>query len=192
MYCYKFFCVQSASVVFIAKEERMIDSNDDIDSYSPKTKKVMTHEKARGEIRETRRRARIYENRHTKCPYKEVKGSLMSMHESERSRSGSPNNPSNRSHKSHKSERSRREKRHKEEETKRERRYIEEPRRMRRYEENPRRAPSDVLKCKTQSRRRHIDTWLDLRREIGSRFVLASYARDLYNKLHIMYQGPRA
>ncbi|RDX96489.1 hypothetical protein CR513_20844, partial [Mucuna pruriens] len=32
-------------------------------------------------------------------------------------------------------------------------------------------------------RRRHIDTWLDLKREMRTRFVPASYAQDVYNKL---------
>ncbi|RDY00587.1 hypothetical protein CR513_16224, partial [Mucuna pruriens] len=34
-----------------------------------------------------------------------------------------------------------------------------------------------------KGRRRHIDTWLDLKREMRTRFMPASYARDLYKKL---------
>ncbi|RDY06467.1 hypothetical protein CR513_09549, partial [Mucuna pruriens] len=40
-----------------------------------------------------------------------------------------------------------------------------------------------------EGRRRHANMWDDLRREIKSRFVLASYIEDLYNKLQRMYQG---
>ncbi|RDY13327.1 hypothetical protein CR513_01771, partial [Mucuna pruriens] len=40
-----------------------------------------------------------------------------------------------------------------------------------------------------ERRRWHENTWADLKRELRSRFVLASYARDLYNKLRHMYQG---
>ncbi|RDX87664.1 hypothetical protein CR513_30832, partial [Mucuna pruriens] len=39
--------------------------------------------------------------------------------------------------------------------------------------------------------RRHVDTWGDLKCELKSRFVLASYARDLYNKLQRTYQGSK-
>ncbi|RDX95720.1 hypothetical protein CR513_21721, partial [Mucuna pruriens] len=38
----------------------------------------------------------------------------------------------------------------------------------------------------------HIDTWLDLRREMRTRFVPTSYARDLYSKLQRMYQGSKS
>ncbi|RDX81920.1 hypothetical protein CR513_37356, partial [Mucuna pruriens] len=40
-------------------------------------------------------------------------------------------------------------------------------------------------------RRRHIDTWLDLKREMRTRSMPTSYARDLYNKLYRMYQGSK-
>ncbi|RDY11949.1 hypothetical protein CR513_03318, partial [Mucuna pruriens] len=34
-----------------------------------------------------------------------------------------------------------------------------------------------------EGKRRHAHTWVDLRRELRSKFVLASYTKDLYNKL---------
>ncbi|RDY13391.1 hypothetical protein CR513_01698, partial [Mucuna pruriens] len=34
-----------------------------------------------------------------------------------------------------------------------------------------------------EERKRHADTWADLKRELGSCFVPASYTRNLYNKL---------
>ncbi|RDY04106.1 hypothetical protein CR513_12227, partial [Mucuna pruriens] len=115
--------------------------------------------------------------------------------ESEGSHSESPNNLSNRSHRSHRSERgerSRREGRREGEEPRRERRYEEEPRRIRRYEEELRRAPLDTLKCKIPPFVGDEDVeWLDLRRELRTRFVSASYARDLYNKLQRVYQGSK-
>ncbi|RDX75166.1 hypothetical protein CR513_44988, partial [Mucuna pruriens] len=40
-------------------------------------------------------------------------------------------------------------------------------------------------------RRRHIYTWLDLRKELRTRFEPASYAWDLYNKMKRMYQGAK-
>ncbi|RDX72826.1 hypothetical protein CR513_47643, partial [Mucuna pruriens] len=43
-----------------------------------------------------------------------------------------------------------------------------------------------------KGRRRHIDTWLDLRKEIKTRFVLVSYTRNLYNRLHRMYHGSKS
>ncbi|RDX78753.1 hypothetical protein CR513_40921, partial [Mucuna pruriens] len=43
-----------------------------------------------------------------------------------------------------------------------------------------------------ESKRRHIDTWLDLRRKMRTRFVPTSYAQDLYNKLQRMYQGSKS
>ncbi|RDX70450.1 hypothetical protein CR513_50309, partial [Mucuna pruriens] len=43
-----------------------------------------------------------------------------------------------------------------------------------------------------EGRRRHTDTWVDLRRDLISRFVLASYAMDLYNKLQNMYHGSKS
>ncbi|RDX65051.1 hypothetical protein CR513_56325, partial [Mucuna pruriens] len=43
-----------------------------------------------------------------------------------------------------------------------------------------------------ERRRRHVDTWVDLRRELRSRFVPAFYAKDLYNKLQNMYKGSKS
>ncbi|RDY12217.1 hypothetical protein CR513_03023, partial [Mucuna pruriens] len=37
-------------------------------------------------------------------------------------------------------------------------------------------------------RRRHADTWVDLKGEMRMMFVLASYARDLYNKFMEEYR----
>ncbi|RDX70621.1 hypothetical protein CR513_50124, partial [Mucuna pruriens] len=42
------------------------------------------------------------------------------------------------------------------------------------------------------SRRRHINTWLDLRLELTVGFGPASYAKDLYNKLKRMYQWSKS
>ncbi|RDX88756.1 hypothetical protein CR513_29599, partial [Mucuna pruriens] len=129
--------------------------------------------KARGEIGETSRRPRIHENRYNGCQCKELQ---------------------------------------------REKRYEEEPHKERRYEEDRRRAPLDALKCKIppfvgdedtksylewemknqcirevrEGRRRHTDTWLDLRRKMRSSFVSASYVRDLYTKLQRMHQGSKS
>ncbi|RDY11622.1 hypothetical protein CR513_03689, partial [Mucuna pruriens] len=95
-------------------------------------------------------------------------------------------------------------------------RYEEEPHQERRYEENPSGTPLDTLKCKfppfvgdrdvvifrvgdkgrpsnvREGIIRHINTWLDLRREMRSRFVTGSYAWDLYNKLYRMHQGSKS
>ncbi|RDX90628.1 hypothetical protein CR513_27491, partial [Mucuna pruriens] len=43
-----------------------------------------------------------------------------------------------------------------------------------------------------EGRRRHVDTWVDLKRELRSKFVPTSYARDLYSKLQRMYQGSKS
>ncbi|RDX77318.1 hypothetical protein CR513_42581, partial [Mucuna pruriens] len=40
-----------------------------------------------------------------------------------------------------------------------------------------------------EGRRRHVDTWANLKREMWTWFILVSYTRDLYNKLQWMYQG---
>ncbi|RDX70394.1 hypothetical protein CR513_50367, partial [Mucuna pruriens] len=42
-----------------------------------------------------------------------------------------------------------------------------------------------------EGRRRHTNTWTDLKRELRSKFVPTSYARDLYSKLQRMYQGSK-
>ncbi|RDY12237.1 hypothetical protein CR513_02997, partial [Mucuna pruriens] len=42
-----------------------------------------------------------------------------------------------------------------------------------------------------EGKRRHIDTWLDLRREMRSKFVPTSNTRDLYNKFQRMYRGSK-
>ncbi|RDX96603.1 hypothetical protein CR513_20700, partial [Mucuna pruriens] len=39
---------------------------------------------------------------------------------------------------------------------------------------------------------REINTWQDIRTELRTRFVFASYARDLYNKFQRMYQGSKS
>ncbi|RDX86175.1 hypothetical protein CR513_32521, partial [Mucuna pruriens] len=51
---------------------------------------------------------------------------------------------------------------------------------------------NQYIKEVRKDRIRHIDTWLDLRRETRTRFVPASYSRDLYNKLWRMYQGSKS
>ncbi|RDX98004.1 hypothetical protein CR513_19137, partial [Mucuna pruriens] len=51
---------------------------------------------------------------------------------------------------------------------------------------------NQYIKKVSDGRRTHIDTWLDLKRELRTRFALASYARDLYNKLQRMYQGSKS
>ncbi|RDY08355.1 hypothetical protein CR513_07445, partial [Mucuna pruriens] len=43
-----------------------------------------------------------------------------------------------------------------------------------------------------EGRRKHKDTWVDLKCELRSRFILASYTSDLYNKLQHMYKGAKA
>ncbi|RDX81537.1 Retrovirus-related Pol polyprotein from transposon 17.6, partial [Mucuna pruriens] len=43
-----------------------------------------------------------------------------------------------------------------------------------------------------ERRMRHAYTWADLKRELRSFFVLALYARDLYNRLQHMYQGSKS
>ncbi|RDX96666.1 hypothetical protein CR513_20640, partial [Mucuna pruriens] len=43
-----------------------------------------------------------------------------------------------------------------------------------------------------EGRKRHANTWPDLKREMRTRFVLVSYTRDLYNKLQRMYQGSKS
>ncbi|RDX90210.1 hypothetical protein CR513_27951, partial [Mucuna pruriens] len=43
-----------------------------------------------------------------------------------------------------------------------------------------------------EGRRRHIDTWLDLKMEMRRRFVVDSYARNLLNRLQRMYQGSKS
>ncbi|RDX88853.1 hypothetical protein CR513_29486, partial [Mucuna pruriens] len=111
-----------------------------------------------------------------------------------------------------------------------ERRYFESPHKDER--EVPRKAPIDALKCRIPpfirdedvesyldwemkvdqvlacfdyldpkkvkmvtyeftGRRRHADTSANLKRELRSHFVLASYAKDLYNRLQCMYQGSK-
>ncbi|RDX88091.1 hypothetical protein CR513_30345, partial [Mucuna pruriens] len=38
-----------------------------------------------------------------------------------------------------------------------------------------------------EGRRRHVDTWENLKREMRTRFVPVSYTRGLYNKIQQMY-----
>ncbi|RDX77298.1 hypothetical protein CR513_42597, partial [Mucuna pruriens] len=100
-------------VVLIAKEE-MRDSSDDMESYSPKTRKSVN--------------ATVEALSRSKD-----KSNGVSMHENKGSQKENPNNLSNKSYRSHrskKSERPMRENRHKEEEPRRERRYEEEPQRI--------------------------------------------------------------
>ncbi|RDX92594.1 hypothetical protein CR513_25253, partial [Mucuna pruriens] len=42
-----------------------------------------------------------------------------------------------------------------------------------------------------EGRRRHVDTWVDLKKDMRTRFILASYARDLYNKLQQIHLASR-
>ncbi|RDX95010.1 hypothetical protein CR513_22521, partial [Mucuna pruriens] len=49
-----------------------------------------------------------------------------------------------------------------------------------------------MVKYEFIGRRRHVDTWADLKRELISGFVLALYARDFYNKMQHMYQGSKS
>ncbi|RDX75671.1 hypothetical protein CR513_44425, partial [Mucuna pruriens] len=158
-----------ARSVVDVKEERVADSSDDIDSYSPKTQKMMQLMKRLEEkleklgkglksmrIDTTSLNVKVEAFRKNKG-----KSNGASMHESDGSQSNSPNtlsNKFNQSHRSERSERLRREMRHENEEPWREMRhekesrrkesYEEEPRRMRKYKEDLRRAPLDTLKCK--------------------------------------------
>ncbi|RDY10589.1 hypothetical protein CR513_04861, partial [Mucuna pruriens] len=43
-----------------------------------------------------------------------------------------------------------------------------------------------------EGRRRHADTWPNLKREMRLRFLLASYVRDLYKRLQRVYQGSKS
>ncbi|RDX79186.1 hypothetical protein CR513_40418, partial [Mucuna pruriens] len=40
-----------------------------------------------------------------------------------------------------------------------------------------------------EGRKRHVDTWVNLKQELKLRFVSVSYAKDLYNKLHLRCGG---
>ncbi|RDY00536.1 hypothetical protein CR513_16276, partial [Mucuna pruriens] len=140
------------------EEERMAYRNDDMDNYSPKTRKVMRHikrleeklEKLGGGLESMRIDTQSVSAKEEASSRGKGKFGV-SMHEREGSRSESPNSLSNRFHISHRRKRSkrlRRERRHEEENPGRERRYEEEHQRVRRYEEDPRRAPLDALKGK--------------------------------------------
>ncbi|RDX70619.1 hypothetical protein CR513_50122, partial [Mucuna pruriens] len=129
----------------VMKEERMGDISDDVDSYSPKTRKVMRHMKRLEEKLE--RVGGGLESLKIDTQSKS-KTHNVSMQESEGSHSESPITPSIRSHRLNRSERLKRERRHEEEEPRRERKYEDEPMRVRRYEEESRRSLLDTLKCK--------------------------------------------
>ncbi|RDX59631.1 hypothetical protein CR513_61841, partial [Mucuna pruriens] len=43
-----------------------------------------------------------------------------------------------------------------------------------------------------EGRRKHANTWVELKKKMRIRFILVSYARDLYNKLQRIYQGSKS
>ncbi|RDX95718.1 hypothetical protein CR513_21719, partial [Mucuna pruriens] len=121
--------IKSVASVVDTKEERMVDNSDNMNNYSPKTKKVMRHVKRvedklvklGGDLESMRIDTQSVNAKvETLSRGKGMCGFF--MHESEGSRSESPNISSNRSYRSQKSERSerpRRERRREEDELKR-------------------------------------------------------------------------